>query len=72
MKKLILWLLMVVLFVAVLLGGTVGAIYYMTDEGDMPAETATLAASRWKMSATSGMCPSWAALSTKIITSLRR
>ena len=41
MKKLILWLLMVVLFVAVLLGGTVGAIYYMTDEGDMPAETAT-------------------------------
>lgn len=38
MKKLLLWLLMVVLFVAVLLGGTVGAFYAMTDEGDLPAE----------------------------------
>ena len=72
MKKLILWLLMVVLFVAVLLGGTVGAIYYMTDEGDMPAETATFGGVALEMSATSGMCPSLAALSTKIITSLRR
>ncbi|WP_294497607.1 M23 family metallopeptidase [uncultured Gemmiger sp.] len=41
MKKLILWLLMVALFVALLLGGTVGAFYFMIDEDDLPEETAT-------------------------------
>lgn len=41
MKRLLLWLLMVVLFVALLLGGTVGAFYYMTGEDDMPEENVT-------------------------------
>lgn len=41
MKRLLLWLLMVVVFVALLLGGTVGAFYYMTGEDDMPEENVT-------------------------------
>ena len=41
MKRLLLWLLMVVLFVALLLGGTVGAFYYMTGQDDLPEESAS-------------------------------
>ena len=41
MKRLLLWLLMVVVFVALLLGGTVGAFYYMTGPDDMPEESTT-------------------------------
>ena len=40
MKKLLLWLLMVVLFVAVLLGGAVGVVFASISEEDLPAETA--------------------------------
>lgn len=41
MKKLLLWLLMVVLFVALLIGGVVGASYFMIDENSLPEESAT-------------------------------
>ena len=41
MKKLLLWLLMVVLFVALILGGAVGAVYFSINEEDLPAETAS-------------------------------
>ena len=39
MKKLLLWLLMVALFVAVLLGGVFGAAYFLAGEDSLPAET---------------------------------
>lgn len=39
MKKLLLWLLMVALFVALLLGGVVGAAYFMTSESSLPEES---------------------------------
>ncbi len=41
MKKLILWLFMVVLFVAALLGGSIGAFYFMIGEDDLPEQTAS-------------------------------
>lgn len=39
MKRLLLWLLMVVVFVALLLGGTLGAFYYMAGQKDLPEES---------------------------------
>jgi len=40
-KKLLLWLVLVALAVALLLGGTVGALYWMTDESVLPDEPVT-------------------------------
>ena len=42
MKKLLLWLAMVILLVALLLGGAIGALYVMTDESALPQEQPTL------------------------------
>lgn len=41
MKKLLLWLLMVVLFVALILGGAVAAVYFTIGEEDLPDQTAS-------------------------------
>ena len=43
MKRALLWLLMVLLFTALVLGGALGFFYYSTDEKDLPAGTVTLA-----------------------------
>lgn len=37
MKKVLLWLVMVLFFLALILGGTIGAMYYMVGEDDLPA-----------------------------------
>lgn len=42
MKKVLLWVLMVVFVVALLVGGTGAALYAMTDESKMPENTTTL------------------------------
>ena len=43
MKRALLWLLMVLLFTALVLGGALGFFYYSTDEKDLPAGSVTLA-----------------------------
>lgn len=43
MKRALLWLLMVLLFTALVLGGALGFFYYSTDEADLPAGGVTLA-----------------------------
>lgn len=42
MKKLLLWLLMVALFLALILGGSIGAMYMMAGKGDLPQDAVTL------------------------------
>lgn len=43
MKRALLWLLMVLVFTALVLGGALGFFYFSTDEGDLPAAGVTLA-----------------------------
>lgn len=43
MKRALLWLLMVLLFTALVLGGALGFFYYSTDEDDLPPAGVTLA-----------------------------
>lgn len=43
MKRALLWLLMVLLFTALVLGGALGFFYYSTNEDDLPAANVTLA-----------------------------
>ena len=57
MKKLLLWLVMVVVMLAVLLGGAGYAMYAMTN---FPRSTPLWAIRNWNRSAMTGVCRCWA------------
>lgn len=60
MKKLLLWLVMVVVMLAVLLGGAGYAMYAMTGDDKLPTQTPLWAIRNWNRSAMTGVCRCWA------------
>lgn len=60
MKKLLLWLVMVVVMLAVLLGGAGYAMYAMTGDDKLPTQHPTLGDTDMDRSAMTGVCGCWA------------
>lgn len=59
MKRLFLWIVMVLLMVALLLGGAGAALYAMTGENRLPDTHPTLGRLRWNPTVRTGRCRCW-------------
>lgn len=67
MRKLLLWLVMVVLMVALILGGTAAFLYSRTGQDALPQEPVTFGETTLNPTGGTGSCRFWAIPSTKPI-----